>query len=178
MHTEVMRYLEDIREYRHFEGPVLEIGSININGSAREVFGDLTPYVGIDIVPGPGVDHVVDIRDAIDPDTHNYLTHKFRTIVCTEVLEHVPPETLIPAFWQFMHGECKVVITCATVMRKPHSADGSPDVKPGEYYKNVNMHQLQVLLTDTPSHIRCMTTNITWNPEKTDLYAYAEYKVI
>jgi hypothetical protein len=179
MHTEVMQYLYQTHERVDFHGPVLEIGSIDINGSAREVYGYLKPYVGVDIVAGPNVDVVYDIRNGIstDAEIHHWLNLPFHTIICTEVLEHVDPETLIPAFWQFMHGRCHVVITCATTMRKTHSADGAPELKPGEYYKNVNMHDLRRLLEATPSHITCNVVSIIWNADKTDLYAFAEYDV-
>lgn len=41
---------------------VLEVGSLNVNGSYRDldVFKEVKSYAGIDLVEGSGVDHVVD----------------------------------------------------------------------------------------------------------------------
>jgi SAM-dependent methyltransferase len=60
--------------------PVLEVGSCNVNGSVRELFP--TPYTGIDIVQGPGVDIVVE--DGSIP----FEDETFATVVSTEMLEH------------------------------------------------------------------------------------------
>lgn len=38
---------------------VLEIGSVNVNGSLRDVSPSGARYVGVDMAAGPGVDHVV-----------------------------------------------------------------------------------------------------------------------
>lgn len=44
---------------RHFaRSRVLEIGSLDINGSVRMFFPEPARYVGIDVAEGPGVDRV------------------------------------------------------------------------------------------------------------------------
>jgi len=59
---------------------VLELGSLDINGSPRGFF-DGCEYVGIDRIAGPGVDIVC--------NAHEYKSRKkFDTIVTTEMLEH------------------------------------------------------------------------------------------
>lgn len=179
MHQQAYEWLSRVRIEQPFAGPVLEIGSININGSARELWGDLSPYVGVDIVPGPGVDVVADIRnlDVLNNRRNHPLLHyEFRTIVCTEVLEHVEPDGLIAAFFPYMAEQCSVVITAASIKRKPHSADGAPEVKPGEYYKNVKPTYLYTLLKQTPMYVDCLRCDVILTPDQTDVYAFAEYR--
>jgi len=178
MHDNVLNILRSLKHQHDIQGPVLEIGSININGSAREIFGHLTPYAGIDIVPGTNVDLVVDIT-AHDFERAQYdaLTHDFKTIICTEVLEHTPPEYLIPAMHAFIGSETTMIITCAGPNRKPHSADGAPNVKPGEYYKNVDPLQLSELLylVDDPG-VEIVKVSVWSSMDNTDIYALARYR--
>lgn len=68
---------------------VLEIGSRRMIGQEgyadfRRLFVECT-YLGVDLLPGVGVDHVVDFSQSNEFDSHN----KFDIIICTEVLEHV-----------------------------------------------------------------------------------------
>lgn len=180
MHESAMNYLKRIRSQYNFDGPVLEIGSININGSARDVFGDLQPYVGVDIVPGPNVDYVVDIRKHRHKDyaEDHPLNYPFRTIIATEVFEHVDPESILYAIHKMIsnYDVVYVVITCAGPNRKPHSADGSPTLKPGEYYKNVDPEHLRSLLQDDllDTH-QCVSCIVEMSPDGTDVYATAVY---
>jgi SAM-dependent methyltransferase len=65
---------------------VLEVGSLDVNGSVR---GDITrlgpaEYVGIDIRPGPGVDVLCDAGDLVARFGEN----AFDVVVSTELLEH------------------------------------------------------------------------------------------
>lgn len=65
---------------------VLEVGSLNVNGSVRGCF-EARAYVGVDMRDGPGVD-IVATADALPfPDA------SFDVVVSTEMLEHDP------AFW-------------------------------------------------------------------------------
>jgi hypothetical protein len=178
MHKPAMDWLKQIRNDHYFEAPVLEIGSIDINGSPRELWGNLKPYVGVDIVAGKNVDYVVDIRefDQFPPDDY-YLTKNFHTIICTEVLEHVDPESIINAMWKFMHDTTKVVITCAGLNRAIHSADGG-ELKPNEYYNNVDHDELFKWLSNPPNGITLVDIQVVANVWKMDdVYAFAVYKV-
>jgi len=139
VHDTAMAFLKYARDtYKDYlSGPTLEVGSININGSARAVFHTYVPYTGVDIVAGPCVDEVVDIRDREAGKRAELSIYKL--IVSTEVLEHTPPEPLLDAMLDYADPEgCAIVLTCAGPTRRPHSADGAPDVKPGEYYRNVD----------------------------------------
>lgn len=79
----VRNYLagEDIRGKR-----ILEVGSLDVNGSVRPdiVAHGPAAYVGIDIRPGPGVDVVCDAGGLVERFGEN----AFDVVISTEVLEH------------------------------------------------------------------------------------------
>ena len=61
---------------------VLEVGSLDINGSVRNMFK--SSYTGIDLQEGKGVDIVmdaVDIKNKFEPES-------FDCVLCLETLEH------------------------------------------------------------------------------------------
>jgi SAM-dependent methyltransferase len=65
---------------------VLEVGSLDVNGSVRGDIMKLEPaeYVGIDIRPGPGVDVLCDAGDVVA----RFGEDAFDVVVSTELLEH------------------------------------------------------------------------------------------
>lgn len=62
-------------------GNVLEIGSLDVNGSVRKLFSD--EYTGIDRKEGKGVDIVTD-------DLSRFYAEEFDVVVSTSALEHDP----------------------------------------------------------------------------------------
>jgi SAM-dependent methyltransferase len=66
---------------------VIEIGSLDVNGSARQVIELMEPqtYIGVDITDGPGVDQVCDAASLLD----RFGAESFDMLVSTEVIEHV-----------------------------------------------------------------------------------------
>jgi SAM-dependent methyltransferase len=87
MHDSVMIFgqsvltAEDVRGRR-----VIEVGSMNVNGSLRSHIESLGPtsYVGIDFAHGPGVDVVCDASDLVG----RFGTNSFDVVLSTEMLEH------------------------------------------------------------------------------------------
>jgi SAM-dependent methyltransferase len=73
-----------------FKTPCLEVGSFDYGNTSsfRKILshgeGD---YIGTDVVPGPGVDRVVDLTDDFST-VARVLPEKFNTIICLSVLEH------------------------------------------------------------------------------------------
>jgi hypothetical protein len=147
VHPEAMQYVASWVKGRTFRR-VLEFGSLNINGSARDVIAtyDDEPqgfrrgnYYGIDVQGGRGVDEVtdaVDYRAAVPVEL----------VVCCEVLEHAKdiPGIVKSAFENLAFGGV-FIVTCATEPRDPHSAvDGGP-LRDGEHYENVDPGTLVAL---------------------------------
>jgi hypothetical protein len=139
VHPEAMQYVASWVKGRTFRR-VLEFGSLNINGSARDVIAtyDDKGYLGIDAQGGRGVDEVI---DAVD-----YRAQPVELVVCCEVLEHAKdiPGIVKSAFENLAFGGV-FIVTCATEPRDPHSAvDGGP-LRDGEYYENVDPGTLVAL---------------------------------
>lgn len=64
-------------------GSVLELGSLDINGSARQHVA-AKRYVGIDIVPGPGVDQVCRAAET------SFTSGEFDALISISMFEHDP----------------------------------------------------------------------------------------
>lgn len=84
MHQSVLTWAEQavgaygLNQARHH---VLEVGSLNVNGSVRPLFSRVARYVGVDQQAGPGVDIVADATDI-------GRLGLFDVVVSTELLEH------------------------------------------------------------------------------------------
>jgi SAM-dependent methyltransferase len=117
---------------------VLEIGSLDINGSVRGFFTDCE-YLGIDIGPGEGVDLICEGQNFDGPNDY------FDVVISCECFEHNP-------YWKEtfknMHRVCKttglIIMTCATTGRAEHGTKkNDPTSSPltvgknWDYYKNL-----------------------------------------
>lgn len=73
---------EEVRNKR-----VLEVGSLDVNGSIRPILESYNPdeYVGIDIRDGPRVDLVLDAKNLVE----EFGEESFDVVISTETLEHV-----------------------------------------------------------------------------------------
>lgn len=67
----------------HVNGRVLEVGSLDVNGSARSVIS-ATEYIGVDMRTGKGVDIVCNSHDLIS----RFGEQSFDAVVCCDMLEH------------------------------------------------------------------------------------------
>ena len=93
---------------------VLEIGSLDINGSVRTHFS-AAAYIGLDVGAGPGVDLVCQSQDYDAPD------NAFDVVLSCETMEHNP-------YWRETFANmlrlCRpgglVLMTCATTGRAEH----------------------------------------------------------
>lgn len=59
MDNVVLQWLKDFNEAHGPFKYVLELGSLNVNGTARPAFWNAEEYVGIDMREGPAVDYVM-----------------------------------------------------------------------------------------------------------------------
>ena len=111
---------------------VLEIGSLDINGSIRQFF-DSCDYIGVDLGAGKGVDLIAYGEDLDFPDKW------FSVVASCECFEHNPEWE---ATFRNMIRMAKdlVFFSCATTGRPEHGTKRtSPDDAPfcGDYYRNL-----------------------------------------
>jgi 2-polyprenyl-3-methyl-5-hydroxy-6-metoxy-1,4-benzoquinol methylase len=141
-HSQQMHFMSTVKDkfYKNFKNcNVLDVGSLNINGSTSILF-EGGQYTGIELGEGPGVDIVCEAQKYDAPDNH------FDTIVSCECFEHNP-------FWvetfRNMYRMCKpnglIIMTCATTGRPVHGTSTiNPESAPHlinfgweNYYKNL-----------------------------------------
>ena len=116
-HPQQAEYFDAVRALypQHFErARVLEVGSLDINGSVRDLFRDCD-YTGVDLQPGPGVDLACPGHLLAFPSGH------FDTTISAECFEHNPfwRETLANMLRMTRPGGL-VLVSCATTGRKEH----------------------------------------------------------
>jgi SAM-dependent methyltransferase len=128
---------------RHFPGhfrevKVLEVGSLDINGSVRSYFEGCA-YIGIDVGDGKGVDDVCQGQMA------GFATASFDVVISCECLEHNPfwVETVSNMF-RMVKGDGLVIVSCATTGRVEHGTtrtrgiDSPLSIGIGwEHYRNI-----------------------------------------
>lgn len=62
---------------------ILEIGSLNVNGTLKDLCPKNANYIGVDFISGKGVDIVID-----DPYKLPFENDEFDVVLCSSVLEH------------------------------------------------------------------------------------------
>ena len=78
MHDSVLTWLKE--QNLSFD-KVLEVGSYNVNGSARTII-QAKEYIGVDAIAGPGVDLIMNGHDL------DFEDETFDCVVSTEAIEH------------------------------------------------------------------------------------------
>lgn len=87
MHDSVMTFGKAVLTAADIQGKrVVEVGSMNVNGSLRVHVESLRPssYIGVDFIAGAGVDVVCDANDL----KKRYGKNFFDVVISTEMLEH------------------------------------------------------------------------------------------
>ena len=140
-HKEQTDFIKNLKsKYQQFfiRKKVLEIGSLNINGTIRDLFYECD-YIGIDLDTGPGVDIICEGQNYNAPD------ESYDVVVSTECFEHNPYwyETFLNMI-RLCKPEGLVVFTCATEGREEHGttnrfpSDSPFTISKGwNYYKNL-----------------------------------------
>jgi len=111
---------------------VLEIGSLDINGSIKSMFEPFaTRYVGIDVQEGPGVDVVAAGQGYWAPA-------EFDVVVTAETFEHTPDwKDIIKQSYINLKYDGLFVATMAGEGRPPHSALDEKPIRDWEHYANI-----------------------------------------
>lgn len=135
MHEAVLQFLENKKaEYpERFVGKrVLEVGSLDINGSPRRFF-EGGEYIGIDRRNGPGVDVVC--------LAHQYKSRKkFDIIVSTEMLEHDKyADKTMANIYKLLKKGGWLIATAANVNRQPHCEEVGED----NFYENISRERVE-----------------------------------
>jgi len=73
---------EKTRQFDFTGQAVLEVGSMNVNGSVRDLFAHAGSYTGVDFLAGAGVDVVMNAHELSFADA------SFDLVLSTEMLEH------------------------------------------------------------------------------------------
>lgn len=144
---------------------VIEIGSLDINGTVRDFYENTKTYIGIDLGWGPGVDMVCEGQNVPLPD------NLFDVAVSAECFEHNPHwlETFVN-----MHRMAKsfVIFTCAGEGRPEHGTTrttpgNSPFTLNWDYYKNLTQEDFasRLYLEDMFSEYE-----FSYNKQAQDLY--------
>jgi hypothetical protein len=163
MHGAAYRWIADRLKDIPKPSRVLEIGSRDVNGSPRALLPGVR-YVGIDVMPGNGVDVVGD-GATFTPAV------PFSLVLCCETLEHsdAPQAIVENAVGCTVRGG-HVLMTCATEPRAPHSAVDGGALRAGEWYGNVKATDLTRWLTDAGADVvECAVSR-----QRGDLYVLAK----
>jgi SAM-dependent methyltransferase len=122
MHPSVMDWVGDkVAEHELQYKNVLEVGSRNVNGSVRRFFGGL--YLGVDMVPGEGVDMVA------RADQLPFDPNRFEVVVSTEMLEHDP------YFWLSLPEMARVLMPGGYLLLTTRGIGFHYHEYPGDYWR-------------------------------------------
>jgi SAM-dependent methyltransferase len=124
-HPQQRRFVARAAALHPIDGPLLEVGSLDVNGSVRDLFPLAAPYVGIDLAPGRAVDVVASGHDFGRDES-------FATVVTTECLEHDPGwRDTLANIERVLRPGGVLILTCATTGRHEHgTARTSPAMSP------------------------------------------------
>jgi hypothetical protein len=164
-HSEQMQFVRNVSLTfpKYFSGvKVLEIGSLNINGTVRQFFNNCD-YTGVDLAVGKDVD-VVQFGHLL-----KYADGHFNTSISCECFEH--DEHWAKTFSNMVRmTNGLVVMTCATIGRPEHGTFNiEPNASPftNNYYKNLSMKDFY----DTFDVDKLFTKHqFSINPTSADLY--------
>lgn len=151
VHDEVLRWFEFVRDTNpsRWRGPVIELGSYDMNGSIRSLF-DGCEYVGVDVRPGPGVDVVSQSHDVALREGG------YAVVASTEMLEHDPKwRESIHRMLELVAPGGLVVITCAAPGRLPHGLDFS------DHYRNISVDDAREVINSSIESLNLRVDSVT-----------------
>lgn len=144
---------------------VLEVGSLNINGTVRDFFSNLQAYLGLDLIEGKDVDLVCPGNEYLGDE------NSFDTVISTECFEHDKHwiDTFLNMHYMTKHGGM-VIFTCASTGRHEHGTIATtPQDSPAttDYYRNLDEQDFleAFKIDDMFKEYRFM-----YNPVTCDLY--------
>lgn len=175
MHAEARKFLMQTRranmhDFLLSDLRVCDVGSLDINGSNRDLFASTATYIGVDICRGKNVDVVMPIHEYAD--TIKSYDDKFDIVISTEMLEHDRHwRQSVRAMSDILRIGGLLIITCATTGRHEHgTTKHAPDASPAtnDYYRNITKQELHDAVSSYLS-----VTNMIVNRSSCDLYLTA-----
>jgi SAM-dependent methyltransferase len=166
--NEYIRYVKSkFPDYFH-KKQVLEVGSLNINGTVRDFF-DNCDYVGLDVAEGKGVDVVCEGQKFDAPN------ESFDVSISCECFEHNPEwVATFRNMYRIVRTGGLVIMTCATTGRAEHGTTRTtPQDSPltvglgWDYYQNLTEEDFRKHFD-----IDSMFKEFEFLSQNTDLYFY------
>ena len=140
-HIDQINFIKEFKDFYINNGfingvDVIEIGSLDINGSIRDEFNFCNSYTGIDLEKGPNVDLVMDGSDIIK------LNKNFDILISCECFEHAKDwKVIFEKMCQISKANSFIVISVASTGRVEHGTKRSGNWQsPGnkdDYYLNL-----------------------------------------
>lgn len=167
-HIQQRHFFESVKvKYPQFftDVRVLDVGSLNINGSVRDLFNGGS-YVGVDIGPGPGVDMIC------LGENLSFEDRSFDVCLSAECFEHNPEWV---ATFLNMIRMCSglVIVSCATTGRAEHGTSrchpgSSPLTVPlWDYYRNLTEADF---IAEVDINLKFSQWSFEVNTDSCDLY--------
>jgi SAM-dependent methyltransferase len=160
MHPEALAWVAKAARVHGPFASVVDAGGRDVNGSPRLLFPN-SRYVAVDLSPGPGVDVTADAAQWRPDDPVDL-------VLSVEVLEHAgDPAALVAAAADCLRPGGRLIVTCATDPRAPHSGVDGGALADGEHYQNIAPEELKGWLADWDD------VEIEVHLDRGDLYATA-----
>lgn len=171
-HNEQKQFIQKTKDHfpEFFDNvSVVEIGSLNINGTVRDFFTNTKSYVGLDLIEGKDVDVVMPGKD--------YKAEGIDTVISTECFEHDKDwiKTFVNMVSMARPGGF-VIFTCASTGRHEHGTiRTTPADSPAttDYYENRTMEDFEDAFPFKDIFSKCL---FEYNPVTCDLYFWGVKK--
>ena len=141
MHKQVTKYCNKIKKEfpnKFKNAKVVDMGSFDINGDTRFLFGPKCDYMGVDIRDGKNVDIICPCHEFLADD------ESFDVVISTEMLEHDPYwKKSLDKMVKLVKPNGILLITCASVGRNRHCINVTQlkDENKG-HYKNITANDI------------------------------------
>lgn len=156
MHKSVKAWVKEQVDTYALKGlDTLEVGSLDVNGSVRDLF--VGTYVGVDFREGPGVDLVVDAHDL----KRRFGEAAFDVVVSTEMLEHDS------AFWTSLVQMGEVLISGGHLLLTTRGNGFKPHGYPHDYWRF--MPESRAMLLDLAG---CDVVELGLDPQRPGIFMH------
>jgi len=166
--NEYIKYVKDKFPDHFNKKQVLEVGSLNINGTVRDFFTGCD-YIGLDVAEGKGVDLVCEGQKFDAP------SESFDVAISCECFEHNPEwVATFRNMYRITRTGGLIIMTCATTGRAEHGTTRTtPQDSPltiglgWDYYQNLTEEDFRKHFD-----INSMFKEFEFLSQNTDLYFY------